>query len=528
MNPLCNRKGRSRELSSYRRKKNRSYSDVRNMLPSEVSRSHSSRADGGMKGRTEVAAKGDLKVRKTRAIQKRAGMLKPFVEVGDGIPELDEEDGTLAAENIPMPEFETTLMERVVERGNMVRAYKRVMSNKGAAGVDNVSVDELKTYVGTHWDSIKRALLGGTYTPQAVRMVEIPKANGGKRQLGIPTVIDRLIQQAVQQVLSPIFEPAFSESSYGFRPKRNAHMAIRQAQKYQREGRRWVVDMDLAQFFDEVNHARLMSRIENHVRDRHVLTLIRRYLRAGIMAGGMTSQRQKGTPQGSPLSPLLSNIVLDELDKELERRRLKYCRYADDCNVYVRSKKAAEHVMASVKEYVETRLRLKVNEKKSVVSRPWKRRFLGYSFSVDKQTKIRVAPETVMRLRAKLRMAFREGRGRNIGNFIRERIVPMLRGWIVYFRLAEVKQFAETLDEWIRRRLRLLIWRQWKRPRTRYMKLKARGLNEKSARLSAYNGRGAWWNSGASHMNKAFPNQYFDNMGLLSLLRKWDGYKTFL
>ncbi len=466
-----------------------------------------------------------VKKRKTRAIEKKAEKLKLLEEVWCGIPELDEEDGTSSLEGETIPEF-STLIEQLVERENMLRAYKRVARNKGTAGVDGVTVEELAQYVAQHWAEIKERILTGKYKPQAVRVVSIPKANGGTRELGIPTVIDRLIQQALAQVLSPIFDPTFSGSSYGFRPRRSAHMAIEAAQSYQQEGKRWVVDLDLADFFDEVNHDRLMSRISLRVKDATICTLIRNCLKAGVMVGGVTSQRRKGTPQGSPLSPLLSNIVLDELDRELSRRKLSFCRYADDCTIYVRSKKAGERVKESVKQFIEEKLRLRVNEKKSVVDRPWKRTFLGYSFSSHKDAKMRVPRETVRRFKQKLKKLFRTGRGRNIGTFIQTYLMPVLRGWISYFRLSEVKAFAENLDEWIRRRLRLIIWRQWKRPRTRRLKLMSRGLSEERASKSAYNGRGSWWNSGASHMNQTFPKRYFNSCGLISLFDRWKKYKT--
>ncbi len=329
--------------------------------------------------------------------------------------------------------------------------------------------------------------------------------------------MDRLIQQALHQVMSPLFEPGFSESSYGFRPGRRAQQAVSQARAYVAEGRRWVVDMDLEKFFDRVNHDVLMSRLARRISDKRVLCLIRRYLQAGMMTGGVVSPRAEGTPQGGPLSPLLSNVLLDELDKELERRGHKFCRYADDCNIYVRSKQAGERVMKSVTEFLSKRLRLKVNAEKSAVARPWERKFLGYSMTWHKQPRLRVAPESIRRLKAKVRTIFREGRGRKLTTVI-EDLNQLLRGWIGYFRQAEVKGIFEELDGWLRRKLRCLLWRQWKRPFTRAKNLMKRGLEKLRAWKSATNGRGAWWNAGASHLNEAFPKSYFDRLGLISLL----------
>jgi len=317
--------------------------------------------------------------------------------------------------------------------------------------------------------------------------------------------------------MSPLFEPGFSESSYGFRPGRSAQQAILAAREYAAEGRRWVVDLDLEKFFDRVNHDVLMSRLSRRISDKRVLGLIRRYLQAGMMTDGVVSQRAEGTPQGGPLSPLLSNILLDELDKELERRGHKFCRYADDCNIYVRSKAAGERVMKSVTEFLSKRLRLKVNAEKSAVARPWERKFLGYSMTWHKQPRLKVAPESIRRLKAKVRTIFREGRGRSLSQVIKD-LNQLLRGWAGYFRLAEVKGVFEELDGWLRRKLRCLLWRHWKRPRRRMKELMKRGLEKLRAWKSSVNGRGAWWNAGASHMNEAFPKTYFDRLGLISLL----------
>jgi len=412
------------------------------------------------------------------------------------------------------------LMEAVVERGNMMSALQRVKSNRGSAGVDDMPLSELGSFLKVEWPRIREELLNGRYKPQPVRKVEIQKPGGkGMRMLGIPTVLDRLVQQALNQVMQPIFNQGFSNSSYGFRAGRGAHQAVRQARAYVASGRRWVVDMDLEKFFDRVNHDILMSRVARKIGDRRVLVVIRRYLEAGMMSGGAVSQRTQGTPQGGPLSPLLSNILLDDLDKELERRGHLFCRYADDCNVYVASKQAGERVLASLTQYLEEKLKLQVNQNKSAVDRPWKRKFLGYSLTWHMKPRVKVAMESVKRLKAKLREAFRQGRGRNLGRFIID-LQPILRGWVNYFKLAEVKGVFEELDGWLRRKLRCILWRQWKRSFTRARNLMKRGLTEERAWLSATNGRGPWWNSGASHMNGAFPKRFFDRLGLVSLLNQ--------
>jgi RNA-directed DNA polymerase len=410
------------------------------------------------------------------------------------------------------------LMDAVIERGNMTAALRRVEKNKGSAGVDEMTVKGLRSYLHKQWPRIKEELLSGQYHPSPVREVEIPKPGGkGKRKLGIPTVVDRLIQQALHQVLSPIFDPHFSERSYGFRPGRSAHGAVRQARQYVSEGRRWIVDMDLEKFFDRVNHDILMSRIARRIGDGRVLVLIRGYLQAGAMAGGLAPPRREGTPQGGPLSPLLSNILLDDLDRELDKRGHKYCRYADDCNIYVQSRRAGERVLRSITGFLERRLKLKVNASKSAVDRPWARKFLGYSMTFHKQPRLKVAQESVKRLKGKVRDACRRGRGRNLKRFITEELTPLLRGWINYFRLAEVKGVFEELDGWLRRKMRNILWRQWKRPRTRARNLMRLGLDTVRAWRSATNGRGPWWNSGASHMNQAVPKRYLDTCGLVCL-----------
>ena len=412
------------------------------------------------------------------------------------------------------------VMEEVLRRENMLQAYQRVVKNGGAPGIDGMTVDAMAQALRERWEEIRKELLSDRYQPQAVRKVEIPKPDGGgMRTLGIPTVIDRMIQQALLQVMQPHFDATFSDASFGFRPGRSAQQAVLRAREHIAAGHRWVVDMDLEKFFDRVNHDVLMARLARRVEDKRILRLIRRYLTAGMMEGGIVSPRVEGTPQGGPLSPLLSNILLDELDKELEQRGHRFVRYADDCNIYVRSQKAGERVLASVERFLAERLRLKVNREKSAVDRPWNRKFLGYTVLSQRQPKLRVAPEAVKRLKGRLRGMLRSGRGRNLGRMIAD-LTPVLRGWVAYFRKVEVKATFTELDLWIRRKLRVILWRQWKRPKTRFKELVKRGLESKRARLAAGNGRGSWWNAGASHMSHAVPPSVLHHLGLVSLLRE--------
>jgi len=416
------------------------------------------------------------------------------------------------------------LLEAILSRENMQAAYQRVVSNKGAAGIDDMTIGDLGDHLRHNWPCIREELLAGEYRPQAVRKVEIPKATGGKRTLGIPTVLDRLIQQAMHQQLMLLFEPHFSEASYGFRPGRSAQQAVQMAQKHVADGYRWAVDLDLEKFFDCVNHDILMSRVARIVKDKQVLRLIRRYLQAGLLEGGTVSPRQEGTPQGGPLSPLLSNILLDELDKELEHRGHRFCRYADDCNIYLQTRRSAERIMTSVTQYLEEHLKLKVNRSKSAVDRPWNRSFLGYSMTFHKKPRLKVAPVSVKRHKAKIKGILRRGRGRNLAKVIEE-LKPVMRGWINYYRHATVKDIFEGLDQWIRRKLRCILWRQWKRPWTRAKRMMQRGLTEAHAFCSACNGRGPWWNAGARHMNLACPMSYFSKAGLFSYMDQFHRFQ---
>ena len=414
-------------------------------------------------------------------------------------------------------EQESGLMDAACERGNLWLAYDRVVKNNGAAGVDGIGVTRFKEHLKPHWPAIKASLLAGSYQPSPVRRVDIAKPQGGTRTLGIPTLTDRLIQQALHQVLTPIFEADFSESSYGFRPGRNAHQALKAARQYVAEGRRVVVDMDLEKFFDRVNHDLLMEKLSKKIDDGRVLRLIRRYLEAGMMAEGMVSPRTQGAPQGGPLSPLLSNVLLTTLDRELERRGHAFCRYADDCNIYVRSIQAGERVMASITRFLAETLKLTVNAAKSAVAYPWKRKFLGYSLTWHKAPKLRIAPTSRKRLEDKIREVLKGARGRSLTYTIQE-LNPVLRGWAAYFKLTETKRVLEELDGWVRHKLRCILWRQWKRTHTRAKNLMKAGLTDERAWRSACNQRGPWWNSGASHMNQAFRKSYFDRLGLVSLL----------
>lgn len=418
----------------------------------------------------------------------------------------------------------TMTMERVLRRENMLAAMKRVRANGGAPGVDGVTVKELPALVREHWARIRAELLDGAYMPAPVRRVEIPKPDGGgMRKLGIPTVLDRLIQQALLQVMGLVIDPTFSESSFGFRPGRGCHDAVRSAAGHIEAGFGWVVDVDLERFFDRVNHDVLMGRVARRVEDKRILGLIRRYLEAGIMEDGVVRASEEGTPQGGPLSPLLSNILLDDLDVELERRGHRFCRYADDCNVYVRSKAAGERVMRTLVRFLEKVLRLRVNREKSAVDRPCNRKFLGYTVTRHRKPRLMVSPRSVERFKRSVREIMRRGRGRNIIRVIEELVLRM-RGWGVYFRLARVKGTFEDLDQWIRRKLRCSLWRQWKQPETRLKKLCRLGLGRERAKKSSENGRGPWWNAGASHMNAALPAKWFEERGLLGLLQQHQGF----
>lgn len=415
-------------------------------------------------------------------------------------------------------EAQNDLLERMLEGNNLRLAYKRVVQNGGAPGVDRVTVAELQAYLKTHFETVKAELQAGAYRPAPVKRVEIPKPGGGVRLLGIPTVMDRFLQQALLQVMNPIFDAHFSWNSYGFRPGKRAHDAVKQAQRYIQSGLRWVVDMDLEKFFDRVNHDILMARVARKVEDKRVLKLIRAYLNAGIMEGGVCQRAEEGTPQGGPLSPLLANILLDDLDKELTKRGLRFVRYADDCNIFVASKRAGERVMKSITHFVEGKLKLKVNRDKSAVDRPWNRKFLGFSFLSNRQATIRLAPKTISRFKEKVRELTKRTRPLSMEERI-SRLNRYLLGWMGYFRIASAKNHCEKFDQWIRRRLRMCLWKQWKRVRTRFRELRALGVPEWAAFKMANSRRGAWEMS--RNMNNALPTSYWEAKGLKSLLTRY-------
>ncbi|MCW5983267.1 MAG: group II intron reverse transcriptase/maturase [Bryobacteraceae bacterium] len=411
------------------------------------------------------------------------------------------------------PAITEQLMEEICERENCKQALKRVKANKGSAGVDGMSVQQLPEFLKQHWPAIREQLLSGTYKPQPVRRVEIPKPDGGVRKLGIPTVLDRFVQQAVMQVLQRRWDRTFSDHSYGFRPGRSAHQAVAQAQQYIAEGYRWCVDLDFEKFFDRVSHDKLMARIETRVSDRRVRKPIRAFLKAGVMEGGLVSPVDEGTPQGGPLSPLLSNIVLDEFDRELERRGLRFARYADDCNVYVRSRRAGERVMASITRFITTKLKLKVNEQKSAVARPWERKLLGFSFTASREPKRRLAPKAVIRFKAKVRELTRRTRGVKVERMAEE-LGRYLRGWIGYFGRCQTPSVLQGLEEWTRRRLRSVIWKQWERGSVRFAELRKRGVGKDLAAQTAGSAHGPWRLANSPALAFALPNAYFDSLGI--------------
>jgi RNA-directed DNA polymerase len=413
------------------------------------------------------------------------------------------------------------LMERILNKVNMNKAYKRVVRNKGSHGIDGMSVDELLPYLKENGDLLLEDILEGNYKPQPVRRVEIPKPDGGVRLLGIPTLIDRMIQQAIAQQLTLIFDYQFSENSYGFRPGRNAHQAIKKAQEYMNEGYTWVVDIDLKKYFDTVNHDKLMALIARRVKDKRVLKLIRAYLKSGVMISGVVTRTDKGCPQGGPLSPLLSNIMLNELDKELERRNHKFCRYADDNQVYVKSKKAAERVMRSVTDFIEKELNLRVNRKKSAIGRPWQRKFLGFSFyRIKGEIRIRVHPKSIKRIKEKIKAITSRSNAWTM-KYRYLKLKQVITGWVSYFRIADMKKIAQNLDSWTRRRLRMCYWKRWRRIKTRFRMLNKLGIEESKAWEYANTRKGYWRTSSSPILTRTFTNQRFKRLGYFSFTERY-------
>lgn len=416
-----------------------------------------------------------------------------------------------------MQEGKEDLLERILSRDNLNLAYKRVKANKGSHGVDGMGVEELLPHLKQHGEAIKQRILAGTYVPQPVRRAEIPKPDGGVRQLGIPTVVDRLVQQAIAQELNKVFDPGFSGSSYGFRPNKSAHQAIMAARGYIEQGYRWTVDIDLEKFFDRVNHDKLMSLVARKVKDKRVLKLIRKYLESGIMLNGVKVKSEEGTPQGGPLSPLLANIMLDELDRELEKRGHKCCRYADDCNIYVKSQKAGDRVMVSIACYIEEVLKLKINRNKSAVDKPSRRKFLGFSFYV-REGKARnfIHKKSLVRFKQKVKAITSRSNGDSM-DWRKEALNYLVTGWVNYFRIADMQSVAKDLDQWIRRRIRMCYWKQWKRIRTRRANLVNLGIEKHKAWEFANTRKGYWRVSNSYILSTSLTNKYLASQGFPSL-----------
>jgi RNA-directed DNA polymerase len=423
---------------------------------------------------------------------------------------------SMAKRNPEDPVLPVLLMEQICQRENLRKALQRVRQNKGSPGIDGMTVRRLSSYLKKHWPQIREQLLAGNYQPQPVKRVEIPRPNGGIRKLGIPTALDRFIQQAIMQVLQKYWDKTFSEHSYGFRPGRRAHQAISRSQQYVEQGYRWVVDIDLEKFFDRVNHDRLMGKLAKRIPDKRLMKLIRAFLNAGVMEDGLVSATTEGTPQGGPLSPLLSNIVLDELDRELERRGHRFLRYADDCNVYVRSERAGKRVMESISKFITRKLKLKVNQSKSKVDRPWQCKFLGFRITVDKETKRSIAPQSLSRFKRRVRELTCYRRGVPIEQMI-EKLNRYLIGWRGYFGYCQTPSVMVRLDSWIRRRLRCVYWRRWKRGKKRFAELRKLSIGKDLAARTAGSVHGPWRISRSPALSFAFPIAHFNTLGLVLL-----------
>ena len=417
------------------------------------------------------------------------------------------------------PALPVLLMEEICQRENLRRALQRVRQNKGSPGIDGMTVKKLSSYLKQHWPRIREQLLVGIYQPQPVKRVEIPKPNGGIRKLGIPTVLDRFVQQAIMQVLQKYWDKTFSEHSYGFRPGQSAHQAISRSQQYVEQGYRWVVDIDLEKFFDRVNHDKLMSKLAKRIPDKRLLKIIRAFLNAGVMENGLVSATTEGTPQGGPASPFLSNIVLDELDRELERRGHRFVRYADDCNIYVRSKRAGSRVMESISKFITRKLKLKVNQSKSKVDRPWRCKFLGFRIIAGKETKRGIAPGSLLRFKRRVRKLTCYRRGVSIEQMI-ERLNRYLVGWRGYFGYCQTPSVMVRLDSWIRRRLRYVYWRRWKRGKKRFAELRRLGIRKDLAARTAGSVHGPWRLSRSPALSFVFPNTHFNTLGLALLAKQ--------
>ena len=431
----------------------------------------------------------------------------------------EETESSGAMNGTETPASANRLMEEVCERENLKEALRRVKANQGSAGVDGMSVGGISDYLKQHWPAIREQLLSGTYEPKPVRRVEIPKPDGGVRKLGIPTVLDRFIQQAVMQVLQRKWDGTFSEHSYGFRPGRSAHQAVAQAQQYIAEGYGWCVDFDLEKFFDRVNHDKLMGQVAKRVADERLLKLIRAFLNAGAMENGLVGPSGEGTPQGGPLSPLLSNLVLDELDRELERRGHRFVRYADDCNIYVRSERAGQRVMESIAQFITQRLKLKVNEAKSAVARPQERKFLGFSFTSGPEVRRIIARKALDRFKRRIREITRRAKSVSMETTM-EVLAPYLRGWRSYFGFCETPEVLLSLTRWVRLRLRAARWRQWKTQRRRRAALLALGVSPRLARNTAGSGHGPWYLARSQALARGLSNAYFRSLGLPSLIKE--------
>jgi RNA-directed DNA polymerase len=452
--------------------------------------------------------------------QKNQMLLAFMTEGRDEFPMAGVEgiEPCMVEQNSESPTQTDSLMEEVCQRDNLWKALKRVQANQGSPGVDGMTVKRLPGYLKRHWPKIREQLLLGTYRPQPVKRVEIPKPDGGARKLGIPTALDRFVQQAVLQVLQERWDRTFSEYSYGFRPGRSAHQAVAQAQAYLAEGCRYTVDIDLEKFFDRVNHDMLMGRVAKRVSDKRMLKLIRAFLRAGVMENGLVGPTEEGTPQGGPLSPLLSNLMLDDLDRELTRRGLRFVRYADDCNIYVRSRRAGDRVMAGVCRFISGKLKLKVNQEKSAVARPWERKFLGFSFTAAKEPKRRIAPKTLLRFKKRVRELTKRNRGVSLERMVGQ-LSRYLIGWRGYFGFCQTPSVLRNLDSWIRRRLRCFQWKQWKRGKTRFAELRKRRVGKDLAAQTAGSPHGPWHISRSPALSFALPGAYFDSLGLPHLTK---------